>query len=140
MAVHHYRHAARDLHQFGIADPERLGDDNLVARIEYGLADVEQRMLCAVGYDDLIRLVFKAIIALKLFTYRRAQLQRAAGRSVARHALIQSRLCGVAYVLGRIEIRFARTESNDVNALFLHSLRLGIYNKRGRRRDTPATI
>ena len=97
-------------------------------------------MFCAHAPVSYTHLIFQTVVAGELFAYRLAQLDRAAGRSIARHALIERALGRVSYVLGRIEIRLARAKSYNVYATLAHRLFARVYRQRRGGRYVPAAI
>ena len=93
-------------------------------------------MFAAARDDDLGGRVGQAVVPFEFVGDGLAQFRDAAGRSVFGEALVKRLGAGVLDVLGRVEIRFARAEADDVQPLGLHLLGLGIngQGERGRER------
>ncbi len=100
----------------GIAQPIRRRDNHLVAFLTGGEDHIITGMLAATGNDDLLRIVLKIVFALKLTGHCRAQLRRAGGRGVFGKPIGQCLSGGGFNVLGCVEIRFARAESDHILA------------------------
>ena len=123
---------AGHLHHLGVAQPVGRGDDDLVALFAGGEDDVEAGMLAAAGDDDLRGLVGEAVLALVLVGDGRAQLGNAGGGGVFGEAGGQGLGAGVFDVLRGVEVRLAGAEADDVQAVGLHLLGLGV-NGQGER-------
>ncbi len=139
-ALHDHRHAARHPHDFGIADPVGAGDDDLVALLQQRLEGVEQRMLRAVGYHDLLGHVIQSVVPLELIADGLPKLRHTGRGGIAGLSQIQRILGRLADVLRGVEIRFARAEADHVDALLLHFLRLCVNRKCQRARHALTTL
>ena len=103
-----------------VAEPERCGNDHLVAGVDDRGNRVEAGMLCAAAHDHLAWLVNKPVIAGELFRDGFAELRDSRAWRVFRLAVLEgSDRCSLD-VLGRIHVRLTSSKSADVNALGLH--------------------
>ena len=117
--------AVGELHRFGIGGPVRRGQDDLVAGVEQRLERVVDRVLPAVGHDDLARFDHVARVAGGLRRDRGAQLGEPGRGRVLVVARVGTRSGGrVDDVRRRREVGLAGTEADDVLARGLQRLRL----------------
>ena len=129
------RRAVGEQHHVRVGHPVRRRDDHLVARVEQGAAEVEDRLLGAARDQDLVALVLEAIVAAELADDRVLQLVRAVDIRVTREAAADRRDAGLGDVRRRVEIRLAGTEADDVLALGLEACRARGDGERGRGLD-----
>ena len=108
------------------AELDRAGPGNIP-----GQERVVERVLRAVGHNDLPGRVFQFVFLQKLFADSRAQLHRAGGGRVFGHALCHGLGGGGDDVRGRVEIGLADAEIDDVMAFGLQRFGLGRDGKRG---------
>ncbi len=87
---------------------------------------LKQRVLAAAVDDDLAGFVIQAVLALELVRHRLPQLGRPAAGRVFGEPGRQRGHRGILDVLRRVEIRFARAETDDILALGLEGFGLGI--------------
>ena len=73
-------------------------------------------MLAAAVYDDLVRLVLDAVVAMELVGDRLAQFRDTAAGRVFGEAVGQRLRGGVLNVLRRVEVRLTGAEADDVLA------------------------
>jgi hypothetical protein len=92
-------------------------NDSFVAGVQDSSAQVEAGLFCATRNQNLVRLVFKAIIAQKLLLDSRLQLRRAVNSRVFRQAGLYGFDGRNFYVLRSIKIRFAGPETDDIAPL-----------------------
>ena len=117
---------AGHLHHLGIAQPIGGGDDDFVALFAGGEDDVEAGVFAAAGDDDLRGLVGEAVLALVFVGDGCAQFGDAGGGGVFGEAGGQRLGAGVFDVLRGVEVRLAGAEADDVQAVGLHLLGLGV--------------
>src|SRR5206468_11954369 len=98
-----------------------------------GENDVVTGMFAATAHDDLRWFVGQAVLAFEFVGNRLAQFRNAAARRVFGESFVQRLDRGVFDVLLRVEIRFARSEADDVLAFGLHLLGLGVDGQSQRR-------
>jgi len=108
------RLAAGKRHHFRIAHPVRRGNDHLVARIDGRHQRIVKHLLAAGADDDLVRLVRQAVLALELGDDRRLQLGNAVDRGILGLAGLDRMDRRELDVGGRVEIRLAGAEADDV--------------------------
>ena len=89
-------------------------------------------MLAAAGDCDLRGIVGQPVVALKLVGNGLLQLGNAGRGRVFCEAFIERLLGGVLDVVGRVEVRFAGAESDDVLAFSLEAFGLGADGERNR--------
>ena len=131
--LHLDRHAAHQPRLLGIRDPVRAGHQHLVAGIEEGDDEVEERVLGADGDEDVGRLVGEAVVALELGADGRPQLGDAADLGVLRLPAPHGFDGGVLDALRGVEVRLAGAERDHVDALGTQLLGLGLHGQgRGR--------
>ena len=135
VSVHHHRHAARHAHHFRIGKPARAGHDHFIAGIDDGAQRSKQHLLCAVGYDDFRRIVFKAVIAEEFIADLHAQIQRARDGGIARNARVDGEFARIVDVFGGAEIRLARAEGDHIQPLRAKLFGLRIDRQRDGRRN-----
>ncbi len=121
--LHDHRLAFRDQHDVGIGHPVRRGYDHLVARIDHRQCQIEKTLFAAARDQDLLRCVVQSVVALELRDHRRLQRRRAAHRGVLGETLVDRGNRRILDVLRRIEIRFARAQTDDVLAFRLQLCR-----------------
>ena len=135
-ADHRHRRAAGEQHHVGIAHPVRRRDDHLVARIERRHEGVVEHLLAAGADGDLRGLVVEAVLALELARDRLLQLGEPVDRGVLRRLAALDRLDrGLLDVVGRVEIRLAGAEPDDVAARRFQRARFVRHRDRRRRLD-----
>ena len=139
-AVEKHRAALGHAHHLGIAYPAGLIHNHLVAGVEDGLKRVVQRVLGAVGYDNLIHLVAQAVVVEHAVGDGRAQLQRAGHGGVTGLAAIQRILEGLAHHGRRIKIRFACGKADHIHPLRTQRLGFGIHGQGGGRGNGAAAL
>ena len=130
-----HRLGAGELDHFRIAQPIRRGNDDFVARLARGENDVVAGMFAAARDDDLRRLVGEAVLALEFGGDGLAQFGNAAAGRVFGEPGGERLGGGVLDVLRRVEIRFARAETDDILAGGFHGLGLGINGQSEGRRQ-----
>ena len=113
---------AGQLDLLGNRRPVRRVHDHFVAGLEERHGRVEQRLLGAGGDDDFVRPVGDAVVVLVARADRLAQLQDARRRGVVREVGVERRVRRRLDVLGRREVRLARAEVDDVDALTAQSV------------------
>ncbi len=131
----HHRNglAAGERHHLGIADPVRRGDDHLVARIDGRHQRVVEHLLAASADDDLVRLVGQAVLARELVDDGFLELRNAADIGVLGLAGLDRVDRRQLDVGGRIEVRLAGAEADDVAARgFQRACFVRDRNRRGR--------
>ena len=130
-AVQKDRHAPGHADHLRVAHPAGPVNDDLVAGVQNGLKGIVERMLGAVGDDDLVHAVDKAVIRLKPRGDGAAQLQRARHGRVAGHAQVHGFLHGFADGGGGFKIRLARGKADHVYALAAQLLGPGVHGQGG---------
>jgi hypothetical protein len=118
-------------HHVRVRHPVGRGDDDLVARIDHGHAQVEQRLLGAGGDQDLVALVGEAIVALELGDDRVFEFRHAVGIGVAREAALDGGDSGRTDVGRRVEVGFSHRQADHVLAFALQLRGAGGHGKRG---------
>jgi len=130
------RSRARDAHVLRIAHPIRRGDDHFVARIEERERQIEERMFRA--HRDAH---FVGRMSRRTRTRRDglAQRQNPFDRRVFRRALLHCAARGLKHVRGRLEIRLAHPEIENVGAACSELLRARVHCERCARLDRLQT-
>jgi hypothetical protein len=105
---------ARQQHDVRIAHPIGRRDDHLIARIERHHHGVVEHLLAAGADRDLRRLVVELVLALELARDRRLELGNAVDIGVLALAALDRPDGGELDVVGRIEIRLAGPQPDDV--------------------------
>ena len=119
-----HRRAAAQADHVRIGYPIGRRDDDLVARIERGEHRVVEDLLAAGRDDRLGRLVVEAVLALELLGDRLAQGNDAGDRRVFGFAAADGGDGRLLDMVGRVEIRLAHRQADDVPALVLEVARL----------------
>ena len=114
-----HRRAVREQHHVRIGHPVGRRDDHLVAGIEQRAAQVEDRLLGAVRHQDLRARVLETVVAAELADDRVAQLDGALDRGVTGVAGADRRDARLGNMGGRVEVRLAGAQADDVLALGL---------------------
>ena len=117
--------AAAHLDHFGVGQPVRGRDDDLVPLLDEREHRVEDGVLRARRDDDLRRVVVEPLLLFELFGDLLAQRGKARGRGVFGAAVVQRLFRRVDDVLRGIEVGFARAETDDGLPFRLHRLCLG---------------
>ena len=104
-------------HDVGIADPVGRGDDDFVARVERRHHGVVDHGLAARRDEALRRRIIEAVLALELRRDGRTQFGNAFDGGVFRLAPPNGGDRCFLDVVGRVEVRFAGAERDDVAAL-----------------------
>ena len=104
-------------HHVGVAHPVWCGNDGFITRVEHGHAEVVDSLLGARAHQNLVALVADLIVALELRDDRVLELDDAVDVRVTREAFADRLDTRVGNVRGRIEVRFAGAEPDDVFAL-----------------------
>src|SRR5213592_4709998 len=97
-------------------------------------------MFAAAAHDDLRGFVGQAVLAFEFVGNRLAQFGNAAARGVFGEPFVERLDRGVFDVLRRVEIRLARAETDDVLALGLHLLGLGVDGQSQRRGERGGAL
>ena len=108
------RDAFGERDDIGIRDRVWRRDDDLLARLQCRHQRIVEHLLRPRGDDDLIHRVIEAVLALELVAHRLLQRGRAVGIGVFRLAPLDRRDGRALDVVGRIEIRLARAQRDDV--------------------------
>ena len=116
-AVRRHRQAVGQQHHVRVAHPVRRRDDGFITRIEHGHAEVVDSLLGARAHENLVALVGDLIVALELRDDGVLQLDDAVDVRVTREALADRLDAGFGDVRGRIEVRLAGAQADDVLAL-----------------------
>ena len=127
--------AVGDQHHVGVGHPVRRRDDGLVAGVEQGTAQVEDGLLGAARHEDLRARVLESVVAAELGDDRVLELVRALDCRVARVTAADRGDAGVLDVHGRVEVRLAGAEADDVLALGLEARGAAGDGERRRRLD-----
>ena len=131
-----HRLAAGEQHHVGIAHPIRRRDHHLVARVERAHEGVVQHLLAAGADRDLLGAIVEAVLALELLDHGVLQLGDAVDVGVFRRPSAFDRLDRrLLDVVGRVEIRFAGAQPDDIAARRLERARLVGDGNGGRRFD-----
>ena len=136
---HEHRLAAGQQHHIGIAHPIGGGDDHLVAGIEAGEHGVEDHRLAARRDIDLGGLVGEPVFPGELGADGRLELGDAIDIGVFGLALADRLDRGFLDGVGRIEIRLAGVQGDDIPPRRLERPRLGAGGGGGRGFD-PAQV
>src|SRR5581483_9535436 len=120
------RFGAGELGHLGIAQPIGGGDDDFIAGFTGGENDVVTGMFAAVGDDDLRWLVGQAVLPFEFVGDGFAQFRDAAAGGIFGEPGGERFGGGVFDMLRRVEIGFARAETDDVFARGFHGFGLGI--------------
>ena len=112
-----HRRAAAQADHLRIGDPIGRRDDDLVAGVERGEHRVVEDLLAAGRDDRLGRLVVEAVLALELLGDRLAQGNDAGDRRVLGLAAADGGDRRLLDMVGRVEIRLAHRQADDVPAL-----------------------
>ncbi len=129
--AHLYRRTFHKLDHFRIRYPIRRGDDDLVAGIHHGQQHIDERMLAAVGDDNLARFEIHAVVPFEFLTDGLAQVHIARHGRIVRKIVFDGRHTGLLDNVGRIEIGFAHAQVDDIDALSLHLLASLAHGQRG---------
>jgi len=114
--VGEHGHAAGQQRHVRIGDPVGDRDDDFVARIENGLGQVVEALLAATGDQDLLRSIIEAVVALEFVDDGLFQRGGTIYRCILGKA-VAYRLDGrFLDMVGGVEVRFTRPQSNDVLA------------------------
>ncbi len=132
-AGHRNRRAARQQHHVGIADPVGRGDDDFVARVQRRHECVVERLLAAGPDRDLRGRIGQAVFAQEFRADRGLQFRNAVHGGVFGLASVDRALGGVLDMVGRVEIRLARAEADDILACGSQFAR-AVGDRDGRRR------
>ena len=108
-----------------VAQPVRSGQQHLIAWIQQHLKQVVDRLLAAVGDQDLFGAGCDSIAARQLLRNGCPELGVTSRRPVAGDAITQGLSCGLNNEVGRVEIRLTGTEAADVTPGSLQRLGLG---------------
>jgi hypothetical protein len=119
----------------GIADPIGRRHDDLVARVQGGHHGVEDDRLAAGRDVHLGGLVGQAVLARELGSDGFLELRDAVHRGVLGLALTDGADRGLLDVVGRVEVRLAGAEADDVSTLGLQLPGLLVRGHGGRRLD-----
>ena len=124
------RHTAREPDRLGVGGPVRRRDDDLVARVEDRGERLVDRLLAAVGHQDLGRLDLVAGVAQRLRGDRGLELGQPAGRRVAVVLRVAAGLDrGLDDVVGRREVGLAGAEADHRTSGGLEGLGLGVHGE-----------
>ena len=118
------RRAARNRHHVGIADPIGRGDDDFVANVAGGQKRVEQDLLAPRPHNRLRGLVVETVLPLELGGDGLAQRHDAQNGGIFGLAALDGGDGGFLDVVGRIKIRLADGQRDDVAACVLEIARL----------------
>ena len=99
-----------------VGNPVGGRDDDLVAGVEQCLGQVEETLLATAGDEDLIRPVFQTVVTAEFRYNRLLEFSGSVNGGVAREPGVDRLYGGGPDMVGRIEIRFAGTEPDDVLA------------------------
>ena len=128
------RLAAGEQHHVGIAHPIGRRDNHLVAGVERRDEGIVQHLLAAGADRDLRGLVVEPVLALELLDHRFLQLGDAVHVGVLRRPAVADRLDRRLFdVVGRVEIRLAGAQPNDIAAGRFERARLVRHGDGGRR-------
>ena len=137
---HEYGYTVRQLDHGRVADPVGGRDEHLVTLIEQGHEQVVEHLLAAVADDGVVARGSGSVETAIIGGHALAQLGNARHRGVAGEALVQGRLGRLADMPGRAEIGLAHGQTDDLPALRLQRLRLGVHGQGGRRLDPLQTV
>ncbi len=115
-ADHSHRRAAGQRHHFRIAHPVGRRDDDFIAGVQRRHQRVVEHLLAAGADTDLAALVGQAVLALKLRDDRVLQLGNAVHRGILGLAGFNGVDRRQLDVGGRVEVRLAGAEADDVAA------------------------
>ena len=137
-----YRHrpGARDGRLVGVGNPSRRGDDHLVTRVHARHQRVVHDLLAAVGDHDLVQRIIEIVVALELALDRLLERLLAVHRrilGVAGQRRLVRRLDGVRR---RREVRLARRQADDLDALGAQVAHPAGHGGRGRNLDVAQTL
>ena len=116
-------------------DPVRRRHDDLVARTDQSSSRQVQRLLAAAVDDHVFRRVFKAVVSGQPLHDRLLELRNTGRLGVLGVAVPDGLDAGLFDVLGGIEVRLPGRQGDDIDAVALHLLGLGIDRHRRRRFD-----
>ena len=127
------RRAAAQPDHLRVGHPVGAGDHHLVAGVQGGEEGVVEHLLAAGAHDGLRDLVVEPVLALELAHDRLAQGHDAGDRRVAGLVPVDRLDRRLLDVLGRVEIRLAHRQADDVDARRLQVPGLlGHHDGRGR--------
>src|SRR4029077_11642481 len=115
-ALREDRRAFREQYHVGIGNPERRRDDDLVARVQRRQQRVEHHLLGAAAGDNLVGRILQSVFALEFIADGFLQRRRTGDRRVFRLAAANRRNRPLTHMIGRVEIRLAGAERDDVLA------------------------
>ncbi len=121
---HDDRLAPVDRHHLRVADPERRGDDDLVAGVHRHQEGVVEDLLAAGGDDGVGGLVVEPVLPLELGGDRLAQRGNAEHRRILGLAAPDGVDGRVLDVVGRVEVGLADRQRDDVPAFGFQIARL----------------
>ena len=134
MCAHNHRGRAGQLDLLGDRRPARRVRDDLVARAEHRLRDIEERLLASSGDNDLGGSEVDAVVGAVAVAHRLFQIGIAGVLRVLREAGVDGRFGRLPDVRRRDEIGLTRAEIDDVHALALQAIGFGRHLQRGRGR------
>ena len=110
----HHRYAVGEHHHVRVGHPIRRRDDDFVAGVEQGLGQVEKTLFAAHRYQDLRRRICQAVLAGEFGDDGLLQLGGAAHVGVLGETVLDGLDGGLFNMVGGVEIRFARAQTDDV--------------------------
>ncbi|MNV28831.1 hypothetical protein D3C71_1200340 [compost metagenome] len=127
--------AAGQQHHVRVGHPVGGGDDDLVAGVQRSHEGVEDHRLAARGDVNLVGFVGQAVLARELGDDGGLQLGHAVGVGVFRLAALDGLDGRRLDVVGRVEVRFAGAQTDDVAAFAFQFPGPGGHGQGGRRLD-----
>ncbi len=112
-----HRNAAGHFHHVRVADPVGRRDDRFVTVVEQRQGHVEEALLAAAGDQDLAGFVVQAVFTLELVDHGLFETGSAVHRGILGFTGVDRLNGGLFDMIRRIEVRLARTQSNDVLTL-----------------------
>ena len=120
------RCAACQENLIGIGYPVGGGNDDFVTFLDQGLGNVVEGMFCPASDGNLVTGECQSVIPLKFGDNGIFQFDGAANRGVAGVSGVDRLLCGFPDIQRCAEVGFSGAEADDVDALGLEGLCLGI--------------
>ena len=129
--LHDHGRTVGQEHHLRITYPVGGGDDDLVALVHQGHDGVADALLGTVGTENLGRCVVHAVLALQFVHDGLAQAGIAGDGRVAAPVVADGLDGGLLDVFGRVEVGFAHTHVDDVDALCLQFAAALAHGQRG---------
>ena len=109
----------RHLRDGAVGNPVRRGDNHLVAGVYQSHNSLIDGLFAASGNHNLLRCVIQPIVSLELIADGFQQISITGHRRIMGEVVVNSLLGIFLHCLGRVEIGFADTQTDDILTFFL---------------------